>query len=279
VTISNRVWCARPCRILEIAIDKGVSKPLMVPLVMVVRHVFADCASKMGFTQRYDPVQALALQWIPVEQQVPLPKQKSVERIDEISCHLFHPRTTRVHCDSKDFHFPARNIDGEQHVVANQSEPRHGFYREEVHTDQHAQMGLDERRPRHSLFSLWCRVDAILLENTFDRIAPDLVAQVLQSPHDARVAPSFIPLGHPDDEGRDFGRRLHCCQPFPSQALAQHCQPPSFRIRELQPLRPELLPKQTILRPKVVDLRLQNSLKQDRQPGCQKLQRQRKRQS
>ena len=63
------------------------------------------------------------------------------------------------------------------------------------------------------------------------------------------------------------------------QRLAQHCQPPSFRIRKLQPLRPELLPKQPILRPEVVDLRLQDSLDPDRQPGCQKLQWQRKRQS
>jgi hypothetical protein len=33
----------------------------MVPLVVVVRHVFADCSSKMVLTQRYDPLKTLAL--------------------------------------------------------------------------------------------------------------------------------------------------------------------------------------------------------------------------
>lgn len=37
--------------------------------------------------------------------------------------------------DPKDLRLPARNIDSEWHVVANQSEPRHCFYREEVHAD------------------------------------------------------------------------------------------------------------------------------------------------
>jgi hypothetical protein len=46
---------------LEVAVDQGTLQPLMVPLVMVVRHVFADRASTMGFTRRYYPVKALAL--------------------------------------------------------------------------------------------------------------------------------------------------------------------------------------------------------------------------
>ena len=102
-----------------------------------------------------DLSKCLRVQWIPIEQQVPFAKQKPVECIDEISGHLFHPRATRVHSYSKDFHLPARNIDREQHVVANQSKPRHGFYREEVHADQHAQMGLDEGRPRSRTCVYW----------------------------------------------------------------------------------------------------------------------------
>jgi len=86
-----------------------VVEPLMVPLLMVVRHVFGDCSSKMGFTRRNQSFKALAssrkhkslresvqvrtvcgqphcldtslvedsseclrLQWIPVEQQIPI---------------------------------------------------------------------------------------------------------------------------------------------------------------------------------------------------------------
>jgi len=52
---------ARPRRILQIAVDQGIPQPLMVPLVVVVRHVFADCSSKMVLTQRYDPLKTLAL--------------------------------------------------------------------------------------------------------------------------------------------------------------------------------------------------------------------------
>jgi len=42
--------------------------------------------------------------------------------------------------DSKNLDLPACDIDREQYVVANQSEPRHCFHGEEVHTDDCAEV-------------------------------------------------------------------------------------------------------------------------------------------
>jgi len=64
-----------------------------------------------------DSSKCLRVQWIPVEQQIPLAQHEPIEGIDEVSCHLFHPGATRVHCDSKDLDLPACDIDREQHVV------------------------------------------------------------------------------------------------------------------------------------------------------------------
>jgi hypothetical protein len=38
---------ARFRHILKIAVDQVIPQPLMVPLVMVVRHAFADCSSAL----------------------------------------------------------------------------------------------------------------------------------------------------------------------------------------------------------------------------------------
>jgi hypothetical protein len=50
---------------------------------------------------------------------------------------------------------------------------------------------------------------------------------------------------------------------------------PSRSSREVHPLAPELFPEEAVLRLQVVDLLLQNAAQPDRQPRCQKLQRQR----
>jgi len=107
--------------------------------------------------------------------------------------------------DPKDLRLPARNIDSEWHVVANQSEPRHCFYSEEVHVDHYAEVCFDECRPGHSFFPLWRRVDAILLEDTLDRVSSDLVAKVLQGTLDPRVSPGVLSR-HPNNQCRDLGR-------------------------------------------------------------------------
>jgi hypothetical protein len=52
--------------------------------------------------------------------------------------HLRHPYATRIHFYSKALHFPASNVDGEQHLVANQPEPSHRLNREEIHPDNRA---------------------------------------------------------------------------------------------------------------------------------------------
>src|SRR5450631_2830533 len=119
----------------------------MVPFTMVVSQIFRESQSQISHSKRHQSFKALALdrkykalgksvevrtvsgqphcldtslvedlskclrvQWIPVKQQIPFAKQKPVECIDEVACHLFHPRATRVHSYPEDLHLPARNI-------------------------------------------------------------------------------------------------------------------------------------------------------------------------
>ena len=144
--------CANSGRGLCVAIDQGIGQALMVPFEMVVSHVFGDGQSQVPLSKRNQSFKALALnrkhkslresdqvrtvcwqphrfdtslvqglsrclrvQWIPVEQQIPLAQQEPIDGTDEVSCHLIHPGTTRVHYDSKDLDLPACDVDREQH--------------------------------------------------------------------------------------------------------------------------------------------------------------------
>jgi hypothetical protein len=212
------------------------------------------------------------------------------------------PSSERIH-----FYLPGGDVDGEQHVVSDKPEPGHGLHGEEVHAHEHAQVGLDELRPRHASPSLRCRVDTVLSQDPLDRVAPQLVTEVLQGTLDAGVAPGLVLPRHPEHQLRDLsafprpsrssslaaivllGHQLpipaqdrlgrgdgrHRRQPLPPQFLAQRGQPSSLRVREADPLAAELLPEQAVLSLQEIDLLLQDATEPECQPSCQELQRQR----
>ena len=61
----------------------------------------------------------------------------------------------------------------------------------------------EERFPRRFRAALRCGCDAVVLEDRFDGIAADLVAEALQPTADARVAPGRILVRHAHDERGD----------------------------------------------------------------------------
>ena len=70
-------------------------------------------------------------------------------------------------------------------------------------------MSGEKRLPRRVRAALRCGRDAVVLEDRLDRVPGDLVAEALQPPADARVAPGRILVRHAYHQRRDvwLGRR------------------------------------------------------------------------
>ena len=65
----------------------------------------------------------------------------------------------------------------------------------------------EERLPGRLRAALRCRLNAVILEDRFDRVACDVVAEALQPAANARVAPGRIFDGHANDDRGDIRRR------------------------------------------------------------------------
>jgi len=74
--------------------------------------------------------------------------QESVVRVQEVARHLLHPLAAWISDQPHHLNHPTPDVDYEQHVVPNQSQRRHHLHREEVHPYYHAEVRLDEGRPR-----------------------------------------------------------------------------------------------------------------------------------
>jgi len=63
----------------------------------------------------------------------------------------------------------------------------------------------EERLPRHVRAALRCRLNAVILEDRFDRVAGDVVTETLEPTADARVAPGRVLLCHADTSAARSG--------------------------------------------------------------------------
>src|SRR6266480_1559246 len=96
----------------------------------------------------------------------------------------------RLANDARDLN-PARlDVDDEQDVVANETNDRQDLDVEEVHRGDGAQMGVDERLPGQALAALGCGRKAVVLENAFDGVSTNDVAEITECVAQSRVAPS-----------------------------------------------------------------------------------------
>ena len=61
-------------------------------------------------------------------------------------------------------------------------------------------MGFQEGVPRHRLAAFGSWLDTVILEDSFDGVPPDPMAQIPQGASDSPVPPGVIFFRHPDDE-------------------------------------------------------------------------------
>ena len=76
-----------------------------------------------------------------------------------------------------------------------------GFKKQVV---QDIKVDTDELLPRHRLFALRSRWDAVTFQDVAHRLVADAVAQVDQGPHNAVIPPRTILTGHPHHEVFDL---------------------------------------------------------------------------
>ena len=79
-----------------------------------------------------------------------------------------------------DLHPPGLEVDHEQQEVANESSEREHLEREEVRRGDRTQVRAKERLPRHPLAACRCRLKAVPPKDPLDRVAADLVTEVIR---------------------------------------------------------------------------------------------------
>jgi len=142
--------------------------------------------------------------------------------------------------------------------------------------------------PRHLRPALRCRLDAAVLEDRFDRVAGNLVADALQPAADPSVAPRRVLGRHPHDERRNVRLRArttgasrvravvflghkapiptqdrlrcddtgHTRQPAPAEDVAFHRQAASLVVGEAQASRSVRGAEDAVLHKQIVNDRL-----------------------
>src|SRR5262249_41843190 len=93
----------------------------------------------------------------------------------------------------------------------------------------------EEGLPRHLRAPFWSGLDAVVLQDRFDRVPRDVVAKVLQPAANAWIAPRRILVRHAHDERRDVrlgGRSTRAARLRPVVLLGDAAPvPPEDRIR------------------------------------------------
>src|SRR5215472_913227 len=148
--------------------DEPIVQTLVVALVMVVQHKFVDGLPHGAFAEQNHSFQARLLnsshkalgvgieirrawrqlnrlhsgalqdlqefhseQGIPVMNQISLADQEAFGSIAEIACHLAHPESIAIPCDSGDLNPTTRQVDEEEHQESGQTTARPGLDGEE----------------------------------------------------------------------------------------------------------------------------------------------------
>ena len=170
-------------------------------------------------------------QWLYATASQQVPERGSVERVavqnerfhtaeeaisggSQIPCDLRHPGPVRVTRDPRDFHSAGLEPHDEEDGVADQPRQGEHFDGEEVGSREAVPVRGQKRLPGRLRAALRCGLDAVIPEDRFDRVASELVTQVLQPAADARLAGRVL-VRHADDERGDVRRGIRA--PGPSR--------------------------------------------------------------
>ena len=131
-----------------------------------------------------------------------MPCQKSIDGIGQATRGLRHEPGIRVGGRARHVHPSALEIEHEQCVVRDQPPRGPDLAGEEVGPRNLPPVGPEKRPPGGG--PVRGRWDPVGLEHLGDRTPGHDMAQVLERPLDARVAPPRILSGDPQNEGRDL---------------------------------------------------------------------------
>jgi hypothetical protein len=221
---------------------------------------------------------------IPVEDEEPFLSEGSIDGIGEVPADLYHPRFTWTGRDSSNVDATCCEFDHEEDIERDESTRCPDLDGEEVRGGKYVPVGLEELTPRRPFASLRSGVDSVLSKDVTDRGAPDSMTNVLERPLDPRVSPCAIFPCHADDQ---FGDDLHDPRstggstlvrpllgnqsPVPAEDSvggdesrhlderpsadcgAAYSKPSPLGVGQSKSLAPELLLKDTVLFPEIVD--------------------------
>jgi len=160
-----------------------------------------------------------AVQRITVDDEVLDTLEEAVGDIGEIAGDLCHPAFVWLAGDPGDLHRARLQLHEEQHEVANQAARGQHFDREEVRGRKALPMRREKRLPRRFRAALRCRLDTVIFENRFDRVAGEVMPEMFQPAADPRVAPGRILVSQADDECGEVRLRGRATRPSGLRAV------------------------------------------------------------
>lgn len=218
--------------------DQRVIQPLVIVLLVVVRHVFTNCTTQRRLPKENHSPQAFILYRADESLRIRIQIGRHRRQPNDLRPALFHkpPELLCILCPDQRSgsaskqapHFPRHKVsvhlqhphfiwlrrnacnmhgticDAEQHVVCHQPPRRPHLHTEEVARSQDLPMGLQERRPSRALAAFRRRLNAVSPQHIGYGPASYLVAQISQRPLNSGVAPTSILLGHTHDQRRDL---------------------------------------------------------------------------
>src|SRR5262249_34639954 len=120
--------------------------------------------------------------------------------VDSVAGHLSDPRLGGVTGDAGDGNATRLQVEKEENVVCDQAAPGQDLNREEVCADEDRHVRCNEVLPTRTLTPFRCRVDAVALQDVSNRLVGDVVAEIGQRAGDPIVSPTYVLLGHAEDE-------------------------------------------------------------------------------
>jgi hypothetical protein len=209
--------------------EQFVPEALMVSFEVVVLDILADDSPKVVLAKRHDPPEALGFdrthealgegveigtsdwkphgadvssfedcakrlgeEWIAIHDEVARVAQEAIDIVSKIASNLLHPSVVRVVGDASDVHAPGFQVNHEQDEIANESKRREHFNRKEIGRRDGVPVRLEKRWPRCAFASVRRGVNAMLGENSSDRVSADFVPDVSESAANARVIPRRV---------------------------------------------------------------------------------------
>ncbi len=147
-----------------------------------------------------DVVKDPGVERIAIVNQLARGPQEAVDRVDQVTGHLLHPRTAGLRVDPGDVHAAGLQLDHKEDEVTPKTGQREHFDREQIGCRQTVPVRLQERLPWRVPGSLGRRVDPVVLQDPLHRVPDDCVAEVGERAADPRVAPRRILARHPHHE-------------------------------------------------------------------------------